>query len=674
MRYLRLRGRDVVWVCGSDEHGAAITIRAKKEGISPKDIIDKYHNLNKNTFEQFGIAFDIYHRTSEQLHHETAQEFFTKLDKQGDEFLEKTSEQYYDAEFNQFLADRYIKGTCPKCSYDSAYGDQCENCGSDLSPTELIHPVSTLSGKKPELKETKHWYFKLDKHEAWLKDWIEKGELDGKKVHDPRAWKNHVTGQCRSWLEAGLQPRAITRDLDWGIQVPVEGADGKVLYVWFDAPIGYISATKQWALDNGKDWEEYWKGEDSQLVHFIGKDNIVFHCLIFPAMMKAYGGYNLPVNVPANQFLNFEGDKFSKSRGWGIEQHEYLEEFKDFPNKEDALRYALTRNMPENRDADFKWDEFVEFHDKELVGNLGNYINRVLVLTHKYFEGAVPEVELDLNEKYADVAELTAQLLADIEAYNFKAAASRLMEISSWGNTYLQDVSPWKIYKENPESAEIKECMFLSLQIVTLLSALTSPFIPFTANKIRKLLNLSELENGDLEKIVAAIGQNQPLLAPGHVVAKPELLFAQINDRKDDSRKKIIERQKEKLEAALAAKAAAEAAAFDPVKDEMTFDDFMKLDIRTGKIIAAEPIKKADKLLKLSVDLGFEKRTIVSGIALQFKPEEVIGLEVCVLVNLAPRKMRGVVSEGMILMAENKEGTLSFISAKEGFGNGFVVR
>ncbi len=674
VRYLRGRGRDVVWVCGSDEHGAAITIRAKKEGISPRDIIDKYHELNKGTFEKFGISFDYYHRTSEQLHHETAQEFFTKLHEQGDQFEKQTSQQYYDAEFNQFLADRYIKGTCPDCGYEEAYGDQCENCGNTRSPEELINPVSTLSGNKPELKETTHWFFKLDKHQAWLKQWVELGMLDGKKHHSPRTWKNHVTGQCMSWLNDDLLPRAITRDLDWGIPVPVEGGEGKVLYVWFDAPIGYISATKQWALENGKNWEDYWKGDDTELVHFIGKDNIVFHCIIFPAMLKAYGDYALPVNVPANQFLNFEGDKFSKSRGWGIEQHEYLEEFKDFPNKEDALRYALTRNMPENKDADFKWDEFVEFHDKELVGNLGNYINRVLVLTHKYFEGKVPVSDTNLSEKYAEVLELTNSLAADIEAFNFKQAASRLMEISSWGNTYLQDVSPWKIYKEEPDSPLIAECMYVSLQVVTLLSALTEPFIPFTAKKIRRLLNLPELQNGDLDTILSDLAAGKALIPSEHAVAQPELLFAQINDRKDDSRKKIIERQKEKLVALLAKKAEEEAAKHEPVKAEITFDDFTKLDIRTGKIIAAEPIKKADKLLKLTVDLGFEKRTIVSGIALQFKPEDVIGKEVSVLINLAPRKMRGVVSEGMILMGEDKKGNLAFVGAPEGFGNGFGVR
>jgi methionyl-tRNA synthetase len=391
VRYLRLMGEDVVWVCGSDEHGAAITLRAKKEGISPRDIIDKYHSLNKATFEKLGIAFDIYHRTSEPLHHKTSQDFFTVLNEKGGEFDVKTTEQYYDEQFNQFLADRYIIGECPKCGYSEAYGDQCENCGSDLSPTELINPKSTLSGATPILRETKHWYFKLDQHAEWLRDWIENGVLDGQQHHDPKTWKKHVVGQCLSWTKE-LRARSITRDLDWGIKVPLEEAEGKVLYVWFDAPIGYISATKQWAEDKGKDWKDYWQSEDAQLIHFIGKDNIVFHCVVFPAMLKAHGKFNLPVNVPANQFLNFEGRKFSKSKGWGIEQHEYLEEFKDFPNKEDALRYALIRNMPENKDADFKWDEFVDFHDNELVANLGNFVNRVVVLTNKYYEGKLPEV------------------------------------------------------------------------------------------------------------------------------------------------------------------------------------------------------------------------------------------------------------------------------------------
>ncbi|MFT5169310.1 MAG: methionyl-tRNA synthetase, partial [Saprospiraceae bacterium] len=485
VRYLRLLGKDVIFICGSDEHGAAITIRAKKEGISPKDIIDKYHELNKATFQKLGISFDIYHRTSDPLHHETAQEFFKKLYDKGGEFDERTSEQYYDAAFDQFLADRYIIGTCPKCGYEEAYGDQCENCGSTLSPTELINPKSTLSGNVPVLRSTTHWFFKLDKHADWLRDWVKEGTLDGKPHHDPKDWKKHVIGQCLSWIdgEDGLQPRAITRDLDWGIPVPVKGGEGKVLYVWFDAPIGYISATKQWALDNGKDWKDYWQSEEAELVHFIGKDNIVFHCIVFPAMLKAHGDYNLPVNVPANQFLNFEGRKFSKSKGWGIESHEYLEEFSDFENKEDALRYALIRNAPENKDSDFKWDEFVDFHDNELVGNLGNFINRVAVLTDKYYGGKVPETKVDASQ-LDEVKRLVEQFQKDITAYKFRDALQTFLEISSFGNTYLQDVSPWKIWKEEPESEEVKACLYNCLQIVTILSVFCEPFIPFSSKKI----------------------------------------------------------------------------------------------------------------------------------------------------------------------------------------------
>ncbi|NBC08976.1 MAG: methionine--tRNA ligase, partial [Bacteroidetes bacterium] len=452
VRYLRLMGKDVVWVCGSDEHGAAITIRAKKEGVTPQTIIDKYHELNKQTFEQLGISFDYYHRTSTELHHETAQDFFLKLYEKGGELEEREQEQYYDPEFDQFLADRYIVGTCPKCGYEEAFGDQCENCGSDLSPTELINPRSTLSGNSPVLRKTTHWYFKLDQHEEWLRKWISEGVVDGEQHHNPKDWKKHVVGQCLSWLDGGLQPRAITRDLSWGIPVPLDKAAGKVLYVWFDAPIGYISSTKQWAKENGKDWEAYWKSEDSQLIHFIGKDNIVFHCIVFPAMLKAYGDYNLPINVPANQFLNFEGEKFSKSRGWGLEQHQYLEEFKDFPNKEDALRYALTRNMPENRDADFKWDEFIDFHDKELADNLGNLVNRVIVLSNKYFGGQVPEAQAsEVAKALAPARAITSRVVADLESFSFRTAASTLMELSAWGNAYLQEAAPWALYKENPE-------------------------------------------------------------------------------------------------------------------------------------------------------------------------------------------------------------------------------
>jgi len=671
VRYLRLLGKDVVWVSGSDEHGAAITIRAKKEGISPQEIIDKYHELNKDTFARLGISFDYYHRTSASLHHETSQGFFLKLYNQGGEFEEREIEQYYDEDYSQFLADRYIVGTCPRCSHQEAYGDQCENCGSDLSPLELINPRSTLSGKAPQLKKTKHWYFKLDKHEAWLRKWIETGILDGEQHHDPKTWKRHVVGQCLSWLDAGLQPRSITRDLDWGIPVPLEEARGKVLYVWFDAPIGYISSTRQWALENGKDWELYWKDKDTALIHFIGKDNIVFHCVIFPAMLKAHGEYNLPVNVPANQFLNFEGQKFSKSRGWGIEQHEYLEEFKDFPNKEDALRYALIRNMPENKDADFKWDEFIDFHDKELADNLGNFVNRVIVLTQKYFNGAVPATNEDIKAALGPAREIARKLTNELDAFSFRSAVLALMELSSWGNTYLQDASPWKAHKDDPDSQLVKDCMFTSLQVVALLSLLAGPFIPFTAPKIRRLLNLPEIHKGDLQEALDKLERGQPLVPAGHKIGEPELLFAKIMDRKDDSRLLIVSRQKEKLHQVLEVEKGEER---EPIKPVVEYDDFAKLDFRTGTITAAEAVPKADKLLKLTVDLGSEQRTVVSGIAQFFKPEDLPGQPVVLVANLAPRKLRGIESQGMILMAENSRGELAFVNPKKGWGNGWVVR
>lgn len=671
VRYLRLLGKDVVWVCGSDEHGAAITMRAKKEGISPKEIIDKYHELNKATFEKLGISFDYYHRTSAKLHHETSQDFFLRLHEKGDEFEVRSTQQYYDAEYKQFLADRYIKGTCPRCGYKEAYGDQCESCGSDLSPTELIDPVSTLSGKKPELRETQHWYFKLNEHEAWLREWIATGKLNGEQHHDPDKWKKHVIGQCLSWLDNGLQPRSITRDLDWGISVPLEGAEGKVLYVWFDAPIGYISSTKQWALENGKDWETYWRDEDTALIHFIGKDNIVFHCIIFPALLKAYGGYVLPQNVPANQFLNFEGQKFSKSKGWGIEQHAYLEEFTDFPNKEDALRYALLRNLPENRDSDFKWDEFVDYHDKELADKLGNFLNRVIVLTNKYYDGQVPAVNVGVNEAIQAAIDLTDKVTSELEAFSFKQAGLNLIELASYGNTYLQDVSPWKIWKTEPDSPVIKECIYVSLQIAALISALCEPFIPFTSPRVREQLNLPPLENGDLTEILRKLKAGESLLPAEHKVGDPEVLFPKIHDRKDTSRLDIINRQKEKLEAILAAERGPER---EPIKPEIQFDDFVKLDLRTGTITAAEKVPKADKLLKLSVDLASEQRTVVSGIAEHYKAEEIVGKQVVLVANLAPRKLRGILSQGMILMAENEEGKLVFVSPEAGFGNGWVVR
>ena len=480
-----------------------------------------------------------------------------------------------------------------------------------------------------------------------------------------------MVGQCLSWLDNGLQPRAITRDLSWGIPVPVEGGAGKVLYVWFDAPIGYISSTKQWALDNGKDWEAYWKGDDVELIHFIGKDNIVFHCIVFPAMLKAYGDFALPKNVPANQFLNFEGQKFSKSRGWGIEQHKYLEEFADFPNKEDALRYTLIRNLPENKDSDFRWDDFEDHHDKELVGNLGNFLNRVVVLTNKYYEGVIPSPTNIPTDKLAEAYQIAQRISSEVETFGFKAAILSLMELSSWGNTYLQDVSPWKIWKTDPESEKIKECMFVCAQVVGLLSILSEPFLPFTAPKIRRILNLGTTENGDLAVVLAKAKANEAIIEAGHQMNKPELLFAQINDRKDHSRKEIVDRQRAKLEAILAQEKANER---EPIKDTIQFDDFTKLDLRTGTITAAEKIPKAKKLLKLTVDLGIEERTVVSGIAAFFKAEEVVGTQVVLVANLAPRKLRGVESQGMILMAENEKGELGFVSPQEGMGNGFVVK
>ncbi len=671
VRYLRLLGKDVLWVCGSDEHGAAINIRAKKEGRSPQDIIDTYHELNKSTFAQLGIAFDIYHRTSAPIHHETSQEIFLKLYEDGDQFDEQTIEQYYDAEYDQFLADRFIKGTCPSCGYDSAYGDQCENCGKDLSPLELIDPVSTLSGNKPQLRQTTHWYFRLDKHEAWLKEWIEHGTLDGVPHHDPKTWRRHVIGQCLSWLNEGLQPRSITRDLDWGIPVPLKEAEGKVLYVWFDAPIGYISATKQWALDHGKDWRDYWQNEDTELIHFIGKDNIVFHCIVFPAVLRAHGQYVLPKNVPANQFLNFEGDKFSKSRGWGIEQHQYLEEFADFPNKEDALRWVLIRNLPENRDADFKWEEFVEFHDKELADKLGNFVNRVLVLTQKYFGGATPVYTAEVAADLAPAVELARRIGTEIEAFHFKQAALTFVELATWGNVYLQDAAPWSLAKENPEDPRIATVMNVAIQVTGLLSLLAQPFLPFTSQRLRDALRLPALGNGDLQQAFDDLIAGRPLVQPGHVLGEPLVLFPKIDDRKDDSRRQIVDRQLEKLAAIQAAEAGPERPDF---KENIEFEDFAKLDLRTATIVEAKPVPKADKLLQLTVDLGNEQRTVVSGIAQQYQPGEIVGKQVVLVANLAPRKLRGVLSQGMILMAEDEEGKLVFVSPPAGFGNGWLVR
>lgn len=671
VRYLRLTGKEVLWVCGSDEHGAAITIRAKKEGVSPNEIIDKYHTLNKETFEALGISFDYYHRTSEKIHHETSQDFFTTLYEKGDEFIEKVVEQYYDVSFNQFLADRYIKGTCPKCSHTEAFGDQCESCGSTLSPMELIDPKSMLSGETPILKETKHWYFRLDKHADWLKEWIETGTLDGKPHHDPNTWRKHVTGQCLSWLNAGLQPRSITRDLDWGIQVPLDDAKGKVLYVWFDAPIGYISATKQWALENGKDWESYWKGgDDVELIHFIGKDNIVFHCIVFPAMLKAHGDFVLPVNVPANQFLNFEGQKFSKSRGWGLEQHEYLQEFKDFPNKEDALRYALLRTFPENKDSDFKWDEFVDFHDKDLADNLGNFLNRVMVLSHAYFNGVVPKPQSNWEETLLPVLNLVKQWQTEIEKFSFKAASQSFMDLSSWGNIYLQEKAPWSLFKADPSDPKIAEIIFTGLQVSAILSVLAEPFIPFTAKRIHGMLGLSNIPVLSLNLFLNE-SKIQPFLPPEHQLGTPEVLFPKIIDRKDSSRWSIIEKQKVKLNAIMIEE---KEMTQPPLKPNIGYDEFAKLDLRTGVILEAAPVPKADKLLVLKVDLGFEKRTIVSGIAWHFKPESLIGKNVVVVANLEPRKLRGIESQGMLLLAEKENGDLVFVGTDLPAEGGWIVK
>ena len=659
VRFLRLNGKDVVYIGGSDEHGAAITIRAKKDGTTPQAIVDKYHEIIKTTFEKIGISFDIYHRTSEPIHHETSQEFFRNLHKKG-EFIEKTQEQYFDVAANQFLADRYIVGTCPKCNHTEAYGDQCENCGSTLSPTELIEPRSTLSGEKPILKSTTHWYLALDKYEAWLREWVETGKLEEELLHYPEDWKNHVLGQCKSWLDGGLQPRAMTRDLDWGVDVPqeIEGSEGKKLYVWMDAPIGYISATKQWALDNGKDWKPYWQDKDTALVHFIGKDNIVFHCLIFPAILKAHGDYILPVNVPANQFLNLEGRKLSTSKNWAVWVHEYVEEF---AGREDELRYNMIKNMPEQRDSEFTWKGYQETNNNELVNNLGNFINRVIVLTNKYYDGVVPSInpnlqivdsnnQLETSFQESELIDLHDRLQSigeHIRAYEFRAALKVLMEISSTGNQLLQFNEPWKLIKTDEET--VKVVMNTALQVVTALSVACRPFLPFTSDKIRAILNLPKLEDkGEYLDILNQLCEGEVILPTGHQINKPTHLFTKIPDE-------VIEAQIAKLEAAEKANKGVEYA---PIKETIAFEDFSKIDIRTGTILEAEKVKKTKKLLKLKVDLGVEERTVVSGIAEYFQPENIIGQKVLLLANLAPRKLRGIESQGMILMAENDEGVL----------------
>ena len=640
-RYLRLRGRDVISVCGSDEHGVPITIKAKKEGITPQQVVDRYHAIIKDSFEKLGISFDIYSRTTSKTHAETASAFFRKLYDEG-KFVEQTTEQFYDEEAKSFLADRYITGTCPKCGAEGAYGDQCEVCGSTLSPDELVNPHSTLSGSVPVKRATKHWYLPLDQYEQMLREWI----LEGHKE-----WKSNVYGQCKSWLDGGLLPRAVSRDLEWGIPVPVEGAEGKVLYVWFDAPIGYISATK----DLTPDWEKYWKSEDTKLVHFIGKDNIVFHCIVFPSMLKAHGGYILPENVPSNEFLNLEGRKISTSKNWAVWLHEYLV---DFPGKEDVLRYALCATAPETKDNDFTWKDYQARNNNELVAVLGNFVNRALVLTKKYYDGEVPvcgELTDYDRDTIAELSEIKTSLEANIENYRFREALKDAMNFARIGNKYLADSEPWKLIKTDAE--RVKTILNIALQITANIAIAIEPFMPFSAAKI---LNMLACEKFGWERLGA-----MDLLAAGHHIGEPSLLFEKIEDE-------AIQKQLDRLEEIAKQNAAAEVKA-EPQKVECSFDDFQKMDIRVSTILEAEKLPKTKKLLKLTIDTGIDKRTIVSGIAEHFSPEELIGQQVLVLVNLAPRDFKGITSQGMILMAEDATGALRLVQPNEKTNNGAMV-
>ena len=642
-RYLRLRGEDVISVCGSDEHGVPITIKARQEEVSPQDIVDKYHGIIKESFRRLGMSFDIYSRTTSPMHHKTASDFFRKLYDDG-KFIEQTSQQYYDEEAGQFLADRYIVGTCPHCQNERAYGDQCEKCGSTLNATDLIGPKSAITGSTPVLRETKHWFLPLDRYEEFLRKWI----LDGHKE-----WKSNVYGQCKSWLDLGLQPRAVSRDLDWGIPVPVEGADGKVLYVWFDAPIGYISATKELTPD----WEKYWKDEDTKMVHFIGKDNIVFHCIVFPSMLRAHGGYILPENVPANEFLNLEGDKISTSRNWAVWLHEYLEEF---PGKEDVLRYVLCANAPETKDNDFTWKDFQARNNNELVAVLGNFVNRALVLTQKYYGGAVPpagELTAYDRETVAEIPVIKKSLEENIENYRFREALKDAMNLARLGNKYLADSEPWKLVKTDPE--RVKTILNVALQITANIAVAIEPFMPFTAEKVLKLLQIGKPGWDELGSTA--------LLEAGHVIGTPELLFEKIEDS-------VIEAQLEKLAATKQANLAAEMGKeVTPQKEVVSFDDFGKMDIRVVTIKEAEKIAKTKKLLKLTIDTGIDTRTIVSGIAEYYTPEELVGRQVLVLVNLEPRELKGVLSQGMILMGQDATGKLVLLSPTDKVGSGTIV-
>ncbi|MDR0789936.1 MAG: methionine--tRNA ligase [Bacteroidales bacterium] len=645
VRYLRANDEDIVFIGGSDEHGVPITIKARKEGVTPQQIVDRYHNVIKKSFEDLGISFDIYSRTSSKIHHQTASEFFSKLYNSG-KFIEQVSQQYYDEEAKAFLADRYITGTCPHCGNEKAYGDQCEACGSSLSPTELINPKSALSGNEPVLKETKHWYLPLNDYEDFMKQWI----LEGHKE-----WKTNVYGQCKSWIEQGLQPRAVTRDLDWGVKVPLPNAEGKVLYVWFDAPIGYISNTKELYPD---DWQKWWKERDTKLVHFIGKDNIVFHCIIFPAMLQAEGSYILPESVPANEFLNLEGDKISTSRNWAVWLHEYLEDFKD---KQDVLRYVLCANAPETKDNDFTWKDFQTRNNSELVAILGNFVNRTLVLTHKFFEGKVPQVPANTitpleQEVTAEIAKFPQRIGLAIENYKFREALSEMMNLARIGNKYLTECEPWKMIKTDVERTAA--VLNISLQICANLAILSEPFLPFTANKLTKMLNLPPLHWSDAGKT--------DIIKPNSPIEKPELLFEIIDDQ-------AIEAQIAKLEATKQSNQL-ENASVEPQKPNISFEDFSKMDIRTATIIAAEKVAKTKKLLKLTVNTGIDTRTIVSGIAEYFEPEQIIGKQVSVLVNLEAKELKGITSQGMILMAENADGSLHFVSPCSQLINGAEIR
>ncbi len=643
VRYLRLKGCDVISICGSDEHGVPITIKARKEGVTPQDIVDRYHTIIEKSFRGLGMSFDIYSRTSSKTHRRVASEFFKKLYDEG-KFIEQTSEQYYDEEAQTFLADRYIVGTCPRCQNEKAYGDQCEKCGSTLSPDELINPKSAVSGSVPVKRETKHWYLPLDQYEGFLREWI----LDGHKE-----WKSNVYGQCKSWLDLGLQPRAVSRDLDWGIPVPVEGADGKVLYVWFDAPIGYISATQ----DLTPDWEKYWKSEDTKMVHFIGKDNIVFHCIVFPSMLKAHGDYILPENVPANEFLNLEGDKISTSRNWAVWLHEYLEEF---PGKEDVLRYVLCANAPETKDNDFTWKDFQARNNNELVAILGNFVNRALVLTQKYYGGEVPacgELTDYDRETIEELKKVKGALEQNIENYRFREALKEAMNVARIGNKYLADTEPWKVVKTDPE--RVKTILNIALQITANTAIAIEPFMPFSAQKMLEMLAVKPFgwENlGSME-----------LISAGHKIGTPSLLFEKIEDE-------VIQKQLDKLAATKAANQAAEAAQnVEAQKEAVSFEDFQKMDIRVSTILAAEKVAKTKKLLKLTVDTGIDKREIVSGIAEHFTPEELVGQQVLVLVNLQPREMRGILSSGMILMGEDASGKLVLLQPSQKTNSGAIV-